>query len=90
MMGEALKLTQTAAWRNADRALRPVLCLAMAVLNEIIWRKLPITQPETTWVLFRMPGLLILAGLFAVTQLPMMMKDMKAAEAAAKLTELQE
>ena len=84
MMGEALKLTDR-GWRTLTLRYAAFF-LAMAVLNEIIWR----TQPETTWVLFRMPGLLILAGLFAVTQLPMMMKDMKAAEALAKLTELQE
>ena len=84
MMGEALKLTET-GWRTLTLRYAAFF-LAMAVLNEIIWR----TQPDATWVLFRMPGLLILAALFAMTQLPMMMKDMKAAEAVAKLTELQE
>ena len=63
-----------------------------AILNEIVWR----TQPDTTWVLFRMPGLLILAFAFSLTQLPMMMKNMKAGRGrkgspiAARLTELQE
>ncbi|CAN5263830.1 inner membrane-spanning protein YciB [soil metagenome] len=84
MMGDALKLTET-GWRKLTIRYG-LFFLAMAVLNEIIWR----TQPDSVWVLFRMPGLLILAALFAVTQLPMMMKDMKAAEAAAALTELQE
>lgn len=89
MMGEALKLTPE-GWRKLT--LRYALFfLAMAVLNEVVWR----TQPDSVWVLFRMPGLIILAMLFALTQLPMMMKDMKAheageAEAAARLTELQE
>jgi intracellular septation protein len=84
MMGEALKLTD-AGWRTLTLRYAAFF-VAMAVLNEVIWR----TQPDAVWVVFRMPGLLILAALFAVTQLPMMMKDMKAAEAAAALAELQE
>jgi intracellular septation protein len=84
MMGEALKLTE-AGWRKL--AVRYALFfLCMAVLNEIVWR----TQPDDVWVLFRMPGLVILALVFSLTQLPLMMREMKAAEAAARLTELQE
>ena len=89
MIGDALKLSPD-GWRKMT-VRYALFFLAMAVLNEIIWR----TQPDAVWVLFRMPGLIILAMLFALTQLPMMMKDMKAheasqAEAAARLTELQE
>jgi intracellular septation protein len=41
-----------------------------AVLNEIVWR----TQPDAVWVLFRMPGLLILSVLFSLTQVPYLLK----------------
>ena len=45
--------------------------IAMAGLNEIVWR----TQPEPTWVLFRMPGLLILSLVFALSQTPLMLRE---------------
>mgnify|MGYP000904267768 CR=1 FL=1 len=44
--------------------------LALAALNEAIWR----TQPDAVWVLFRFPGLMVLTVAFAVTQAPLMMK----------------
>ena len=49
--------------------------------NEAVWR----TQPDSVWILFRFPGLQVLSLLFALTQVPMMMKDMKALEAAAEM-----
>ena len=55
--------------------------LFMAALNEVVWR----TQPDSVWVLFKIPGMEILVLLFAASQVPMMMKDMKAVEAAAEL-----
>lgn len=58
-----------------------IFFLVMAALNEAVWR----TQPDSVWVLFRFPGLQILSLLFALTQVPMMMKDMKAMEHAAEL-----
>jgi intracellular septation protein len=58
-----------------------IFFFAMAVLNEAVWR----TQPDSVWVLFRFPGLQALSLMFALTQVPMMMKDMKAMEAAAEL-----
>ena len=58
-----------------------VFFLAMAALNEAVWR----TQPDGVWVLFRFPGLLILSLLFSASQVPAIMKDMKAMEAAAEL-----
>ena len=57
----------------------------MAALNEVIWR----TQSDAVWVMFRFPGLVILALLFAFTQVPTMMKEARAAEVAA-LAEAQE
>lgn len=84
LMGEAFRLSE-AGWRKL--AFRYALFfLAMAALNEAVWR----TQPDSVWVLFRMPGLLILALAFAATQLPMMLKEARTLEDAAKLAELQE
>ena len=42
----------------------------LAILNEIVWR----TQPETTWVNFKVWGLLPLTFLFTALQLPMINK----------------
>jgi intracellular septation protein len=55
--------------------------LASAIANVVVWK----TEPEHIWVLFKFPGMLILTMLFAATQAPMMMKDMKAVETAAEL-----
>ena len=74
MLGSAIHLPEP-AWRTLTLRYG-LFFLAQAVLNEIVWR----TQPETTWVLFRFPGLQILAVLFSLSQLPLMMKGMKAME----------
>ena len=58
-----------------------IFFLFMAAANEAVWR----TQPDAVWILFRFPGLQVLSLLFALTQVPMMMKDMKALEAAAEM-----
>ena len=58
-----------------------IFFLVMSVLNVVVW----LTQPEHIWVLFKFPGSLILTMLFAASQAPMMMKDMKAVETAAEL-----
>ena len=42
----------------------------LAILNEIIWR----TQPETTWVNFKVWGLLPLTFIFTALQLPLINK----------------
>ncbi len=42
----------------------------LAILNEIVWR----TQPETTWVNFKVWGILPLTFLFTALQLPMINK----------------
>ena len=87
LLGEAVSLSdkgwRALTWRYG------VFFLVMAALNEVIRR----TQSDTTWALFRMPGLLVLAGLFAATQLPMMLREARSAEAAKAagvLTELQD
>ena len=42
----------------------------LAILNEIVWR----TQPETTWVNFKVWGILPLTFIFTASQLPMINK----------------
>lgn len=44
--------------------------LALAVLNEIIWR----TQSNNVWVAFKFPGVVILIFLFTLAQVPLMMR----------------
>ena len=58
-----------------------IFFLLMAGLNEAVWR----TQPDQVWVFFKFPGMEVLILAFAATQVPMMMKDMKAMEAAAEM-----
>lgn len=59
-MGDFVPLTET-GWRKLTIRL-VLLFLALAVLNEIVWR----TQSDTTWVLFKTVGLLLLTfGFFA-------------------------
>lgn len=68
LLGDSLPLPNE-AWRKLTLRYA-VFFFAMAALNEAIWR----TQPDAIWVLFRMPGLLVLALLFSVAQAPFMMK----------------
>ena len=62
LMGEALKLTD-AGWHKLHHPLDR-LFLAMALLNEVVWRNF--SQP--TWVTFKVWGILPLTFLFAVAQ----------------------
>ena len=81
LLGDALPLPDE-AWRKLT--LRYALFfLSMAVLNEIVRR----TQSNDVWVLFRMPGLILLAVAFSLTQVPFMMKYLHSAEAPPPPTE---
>jgi intracellular septation protein len=84
LMGQAIALSD-AGWRRLTLRFG-LFFLAMGVANEVIWR----TQPDAVWVMFRFPGLLILSLLFSATQIPGIMKDAQAAEAAVRLAETQE
>jgi intracellular septation protein len=68
LLGESLPLPDV-AWRRLT-VRYALFFLSMAGLNEWVWR----TQSDEHWVLFRMPGLWILAVLFSFTQVPLMMK----------------
>ncbi len=68
LLGEAFVLPDR-VWRSLTLNYG-LFFFAVAGLNELVWR----TQPDSTWVLFRFPGLLILSVIFSLTQVPMMMK----------------
>jgi intracellular septation protein len=84
LIGDNLKLSDK-GWKALTLRFG-LFFVVLAALNEAIWR----TQPDSVWVLFRMPGLPILTFLFSFTQVPMMMKDAKAMEAAAAATDSQQ
>jgi intracellular septation protein len=74
MLGTALQLPD-AAWRKLTFNYG-LYFIAIAVLNEVVWR----TQSNEVWVLFRMPGLMILGLVFSFSQVPLMMKHAKTEE----------
>lgn len=84
IVGDNLALSE-AGWRTLTLRFG-LFFLMLAALNEAIWR----TQPDQIWFLFRFPGALIISLLFAFTQMPMMIKDAKALEAAARAAETQQ
>ena len=83
LLGSTLQLSE-AAWRRLTLRYG-LFFLALAVVNEAVWR----TQSDAVWVLFRMPGMLVASLLFSATQIPGMMKDASAVEAAVRLSEPQ-
>jgi intracellular septation protein len=81
LLGESLPLPD-AAWRKLTFRYA-LFFMSMAGLNEWVWR----TQSDAHWVLFRMPGLWILAVLFSLSQVPMMMKYLHTHQAPPAPTE---
>jgi intracellular septation protein len=77
LLGESLRLSDQ-AWRSLTIRYSAFFA-AMAVLNLVVWK----TQSDAVWVAFRFPGLMILAILFSLTQVPFMMKHMREGEAEA-------
>lgn len=70
VMGEAIRMSDQ-GWRTLT--LRwGIFFLALAVLNEVVWR----TQTTETWVNFKVFGLLPLTLLFALSQGPFMARHM--------------
>ena len=81
VLDNAMSLTEE-GWRILT--LRWGLCfLALAVLNEVIWR----TQSTDHWVLFKFPGTMILIFVFTFSQVPLIMKHELRGEAAEKAPE---
>jgi intracellular septation protein len=77
LLGESLRLSD-GAWRSLTIRYSAFFA-AMAVLNLVVWK----TQSDAVWVAFRFPGLMVLAILFSLTQVPFMMKHMREGEAEA-------
>ncbi len=84
IMNDTLKLSDS-GWKSLTLRFG-LFFLALALLNEAVWR----TQPDTVWALFRFPGALIISLIFSFTQVPMMMREAKALEAAASLIDTQQ
>ena len=76
VLGSALRLTDRGwcvlSWRWA------AFFLAMAGLNEAVWR----TQPTDFWVSFKVFGILVLTVVFALAQTPVLMRHRQPEEAA--------
>jgi len=71
VLGDAFVMPE-AIWRRLT--LRYIgMFFALAAINEVVWR----TQPDTVWVVFRFPGLMILTFLFTLTQIPLLMRYVK-------------
>ncbi len=70
LLGTAFEMPQ-AAWRNLTWRWTGFF-LALAALNEGVWRNFP----ESTWVNFKVFGLMGLTMLFAIANTPFMMKHM--------------
>lgn len=66
MLGSAWQMDE-AGWRRLTLRFAGFF-LAMAVLNEVVWR----TQSTDVWVTFKVFGLVVLTFLFALTQIPLM------------------
>ena len=68
LLGEALKL-QDEGWRILTKRWIGFF-IALAILNEIIWR----TQSTNVWVNFKVFGILPLTFVFTITQFPVIKK----------------
>lgn len=74
LLGEALTLPD-GVWRKLTVRFG-LLYVVLAITNIVIWR----TQSEATWVLFKTFGLEVMTVLFALTQIPLLMKYIDASE----------
>jgi intracellular septation protein len=84
LLGETLKMTET-GWRTLTWRYGAFF-LFLAALNEIVWR----TQSDRFWATFHFLGSLALTLIFSFSQMPLMLKDRAALDAAAALAETQE
>ena len=68
VLGSAFKLSEK-GW-NILNTRWTYFFIFLAILNELVWR----TQPETTWVNFKVWGILPLTFIFTALQVPMINK----------------
>lgn len=81
VLGDAFAMPE-AVWRRLTLNYAGFF-LALAALNEVVWR----TQPDGTWVLFRFPGMMILTVVFSIAHAPLLIKYVKADELPPPPTE---
>ncbi|MFC3071368.1 inner membrane-spanning protein YciB [Phenylobacterium soli] len=81
LLGETFDMPED-AWRKLTLRYG-LFFLFLAIANEAVWR----TQSDSTWVLFRFPGLLILTVIFSVTQAPFLAKYIRAEDMPPPPTE---
>ena len=84
LLGETLKMTEQ-GWRKLTWRYGAFF-LFLAVVNEVVWR----TQSDRFWAAYHLFGSLGLTLLFSFSQMPLMLKDRAAMDAAAALAETQE
>ena len=76
MLGDALHLTAV-GWRLLTVRWMG-LFVAMAVLNEIVWRATNTPEQEYLWGYFKFPGLLLMPIIFTVLNMPLLRKHAEA------------
>lgn len=81
VLGDAFAMPE-ATWRQLTLNYAG-LFLALAALNEFVWR----TQSDSTWVFFRFPGMMILTVVFSIAHAPLLMKYVKAEDLPPPPTE---
>jgi intracellular septation protein len=84
IVGDTLSMSED-GWRTLTLRFG-IFFLALAAINLVLIQKF---VPDAVWFAFRFPGALIISLLFAATQMPMMIKDAKALETAARLSDTQ-
>jgi intracellular septation protein len=84
LLGESIQMTE-AGWRKLTWRYGAFF-LVLAGLNEVVWR----TQSDGFWAAYHFFGSLGLTLLFSFSQMPLMLKDRAALDAAAALAETQE
>jgi intracellular septation protein len=81
VLGDAFVMPED-VWRQLT--IRYVgLFFGLAAANEVVWR----TQPDTVWVVFRFPGLMVLTFLFTLAQVPLLMRYVKSEDLPPPPTE---
>ena len=81
VLGDAFDMPDT-VWRRLTVRYAGMF-FALAALNEAVWR----TQPDTVWVMFRFPGLMLLTLVFTLSQVPLLMRYVKAEDLPPPPTE---
>jgi intracellular septation protein len=71
VLGDAFQMPEP-VWRQLTLRYAAMF-FGLAMLNEIVWR----TQPDTVWVVFRFPGLMVLTLVFTLIQVPLLMRYVK-------------